>query len=139
MQLDIAADVLNLAPMRRFIESAAAALGADAQATNDLIQAADEAATNIIVHGYQGQPGALQLEVTRAGDLLLLYLRDHSPAFDPCGFTLPDVTLPLHARRPGGLGIYLMRQFTDEMTYRLLPDGRNELRLAKRANFQTGV
>jgi serine/threonine-protein kinase RsbW len=132
-QLTVTADVLSLAPMRRFIEAAAEDLAADPPAASDVIQALDEAATNIMVHGYQGRPGTIEVTVERAGDLLIVYLRDASPPFDPCSHELPDVTMSPLQRPPGGLGIYLMRQFTDEVTYRRLGDGRNELRLARRA------
>jgi serine/threonine-protein kinase RsbW len=135
-QLTISAEVLSLAPMRRFVQTAADELVADPLAASDLIQAIDEAATNIMVHGYQGQPGTIEVAVERAGDLLIVYLRDASPPFDPCSHELPDVTISPLQRPPGGLGIYLMRQFTDEITYRRLGDGRNELRLAKRAFFE---
>jgi len=38
----------------------------------------------------------------------------------------------LEQRRPGGLGIYLIRQVMDEVTYRRLPEGGNELLLVRR-------
>jgi serine/threonine-protein kinase RsbW len=129
--LRIAARVERLAEIRRFVERTAAALGAGQEAIDDLVLAVDEAATNIVVHGYQGQPGMIEVEVGRQGDTLRIHLRDGAPPFDPTLLPMPDVTLPLEMRPLGGLGIFLMRQSVDAMTYRLTAEGGNELTLIK--------
>jgi serine/threonine-protein kinase RsbW len=129
--LRVAARVEHLAEIRHFVERAAAALGAGQEAIDDLVLAVDEAATNIVVHGYQGQPGLIEVEVRREGQALLVRLRDGAPPFDPTQFPLPDVTLPLEMRPLGGLGVFLMRQSVGDMTYRVTPEGGNELTLIK--------
>jgi len=60
-------------------------------------------------------------------------LRDHAPGFDPTRVPPPDLTQPLEEREPGGLGVFLTRHMVDEMRYRALPGGGNELTLIKRA------
>ena len=52
---------------------------------------------------------------------------------EPCrGITfLVDHTQPLEERPPGGLGIYLIRQYMDEAIHRITPQGGNELILKK--------
>jgi serine/threonine-protein kinase RsbW len=70
--------------------------------------------------------------VGRQGEALLVRLRDGAPLFDPTLLPMPDVTLPLEVRPLGGLGIFLMRQSVDDMTYRVTPEGGNELTLIKR-------
>jgi serine/threonine-protein kinase RsbW len=129
--LRIAARVEHLAEIRRFVERTAAALGAGQEAIDDLVLAVDEAATNIVVHGYQGQPGMIEVKVRREGEALLIHLRDGAPPFDPTQLPMPDVTLPLEMRPLGGLGIFLMRQSVDDMTYRVTPEEGNELTLIK--------
>jgi serine/threonine-protein kinase RsbW len=129
--LRIAADLENLTSIRRFIEEAATALGVAPAAIPDLVLATDEAITNIIVHGYQGQQGPIKIEVERDGDRVAIRLHDQAHPFDPTTFQPPDMTLPLEQRPIGGMGIYLIRQSVDELTYRVLPQGGNELTLAK--------
>jgi anti-sigma regulatory factor (Ser/Thr protein kinase) len=46
---------------------------------------------------------------------------------------MPDLTLPLKKRPLGGLGIYFIRHFSDEVRYRVTEKGENELTLVKKA------
>jgi serine/threonine-protein kinase RsbW len=124
-----AAELANLAPIRQFVEEAATSAGADREAVTGLIQAVDEAATNVIVHGYRGSLGEIELELVREKDALLVRLRDQAPPFDPTVIPAPDLTLPPHKRKVGGLGVHLMRQCVQDMSYRLTPVGENELTL----------
>jgi len=57
--LRVDADRAALAEVRRFVRSAATDAGAPAECLHDIVQAVDEAATNAIVHGYEGRPGWL--------------------------------------------------------------------------------
>ncbi len=130
MRID--ADLKNLAALRRFIVESAAQSGfSSPEAIADLLVAVNEAVTNIIVHGYRGQPGVVDIEVTYDRDNLAVSLEDRSPPFDPTSVPAPDVSLPLAQRRFGGMGIHLMRQFTDEVIYRSTAGG-NELVLIKK-------
>jgi len=130
--LFVAAEVGNLAEIRRFVREEATALGAGEEAICDLELAVDEAACNIICHGYQDLGGTIQVGVKRDGDRLIVCLHDEAPPFDPTRHPPADVTLPLEQRRLGGLGIFLIRQAVDEMVYRVPPEGGNELTLIKR-------
>ena len=127
------AELDNLAVIRLYIEETAQAYQAQNKAVGDLIQAVDEAVTNIIVHGYLGKPGQIELEVERENEFLVVRIRDQAPYFDPTVVPPPDLSLPLQKRPLGGLGVHLMRVFVDEMCYSALSQGGNELILAKRA------
>jgi len=131
-ELFVAAQVENLAEIRRFVLEEAAALGAGEETTCDLELAVDEATCNIMCHGYERRGGTIQVSVEREGDRLIVCLRDEAPLFDPTSHPLPDVTLPLEERPLGGLGIYLIRQAVDEMAYRVTAEGGNELTLIKK-------
>ena len=107
-------------------------MGAHTEAVSDLLMAANEAAVNIVVHGYQERSGVIDVEVTQNGDYLEVHLRDQAPPFDPTTIPPPDTTLPLEQRPYGGMGMHLIRQLVDTVTYRFTPQGENELILAKR-------
>jgi serine/threonine-protein kinase RsbW len=130
--LRVAAELQNLSVIRRFVQKTATALGADRDMIADVILATDEAATNVIVHGYQEQSGTIEIELSRRGDTIVISIRDQSPPFDPDSVPPPDVTQPLDERPLGGMGIHLMRQLMDEVTHRITPQGGNELIMTKK-------
>jgi len=136
--LRIAADLENLAEIRRFVRETAAALGADPETVSSLELAVEEAACNAIVHGYRGRAGSLEVGIERDGEALLIRLRDWAPPFDPTLVPDPDLTVPLAKRPLGGMGVYLIRHSVDEIDYRALPEGGNELALRKRLGKEEG-
>jgi serine/threonine-protein kinase RsbW len=128
----VAAEPANLARVRHFVEEQAVELGADDNMVGDIIQAVDESVTNVIVHGYRGKPGIVEVEVRLVGGALIIQLRDHAPPFDPTRVPRPDLDLPLERRPLGGMGVHLTRELTDEATYRRPEGWGNELTLIKR-------
>jgi serine/threonine-protein kinase RsbW len=130
--LHIQAEPKELEKIRRFVEETATALCVDREAIPGAVLAVDEAACNIMTHGYRGRQGTIEIEMERDGDALVIRLRDEAAPFDPTSVPPPDLTLPLERRPPGGMGIYLIRQVMDEMTHRIRPRGGNELTLVKR-------
>lgn len=95
----------------------------------------DELITNIILHGYRGQPGWIEIESARVGERWTVVLRDHAPAFDPLQLPEPDTTLALDTRPIGGLGVFFVRRMSDELHYQRRAYGgqdANELTLVQR-------
>jgi serine/threonine-protein kinase RsbW len=129
--LKVTAEVHCLGQIARFVEEQCLGLAARPEPIADLLQAVDEAATNVIMHGYRQAPGHIEIEITRRDAGLLVWMRDQAPFFDVAGVPPPDLTLPLEQRRDGGLGVFLMRQLTDGLVSRPLPGGGNELTLYK--------
>jgi serine/threonine-protein kinase RsbW len=130
--LSITADVHYLVIIRAFVEAAAAVLHAQARLVAHTVQAVDESASNIILHGYRGGPGLIEVEVKVVGNDLTVVLRDTAPVFDPTKLPEPDVTTALDERPIGGLGVFLARKLMDEIKHRERPGGGNELTLIKR-------
>lgn len=123
------AQTANLAAIRRFVRMGAEAAGFPREVVDAMIQAVDEAATNVIFHGYRGSSGIIEVELEADGNALVVRLRDDAPAFDPTSVPAPNFDIPLHLRPLGGLGVYLIRQFVDRMSYRRTETGQNELTL----------
>jgi serine/threonine-protein kinase RsbW len=130
--LEIPADVARLAEVRRFVREWLSAQLVPAAATGDVVQAVDECATNAIVHGYQGRTGSVQIELEVRGDTITAYIRDQARPFNPTLVPEPAYDRPIADRLRGGMGVHLMRAALDEMRYRLLPDGRNEMTMIRR-------
>lgn len=80
--------------------------------------AADEAASNIIEHAYEGTTeGFIELSCEIRGDILTITMRDEGKTFDPSNVKPPNLAADLSERQIGGLGVYLMRQLMDEIHY----------------------
>jgi anti-sigma regulatory factor (Ser/Thr protein kinase) len=131
VSIAIPAELGRLADVRRFVRAAAENAGSDAERRGDLVQAVDELVTNVIEHGYAGEAGAIEVELERSGDNIVVRIRDAAPAFDPTALPSPRLDLPLHERPLGGMGIHLARTLTDGMRHRILPGGGNEVTLEK--------
>jgi len=133
VSLRVAADLAQLATIRAFVEQHARALNVDAFEIYDLPLVVNELDTHIMIHGYRGQPGTIEIELRQLGDAIEIRLRDQAPLFDPTRVPTPDLTLPLHKRPLGGMGVHVTRELMDVMRYRVTPAGGNELTLVKRA------
>jgi serine/threonine-protein kinase RsbW len=129
--LRIAADLDRLADVRRFVRERAAVAHAPVECRDDLVQAVDEAATNVIVHGYRGAEGWLQIGVELDDDRFVVTIEDAAPSFDPTLLPEPDLSIPPIARKPGGMGVHLMRASMDTLSYRPRPGGGNILTMSR--------
>jgi serine/threonine-protein kinase RsbW len=94
--------------------------------------AADEAATNIIEHAYEGVAnGHIELTCGMRGAELVIAMQDHGKSFDSKKVKKPNLKANLSERQIGGLGIYLMRKLMDEVNYCSSGEG-NLLTMIKR-------
>jgi serine/threonine-protein kinase RsbW len=129
--LRVTADLGELAAVRRFVRDAAGAADAPIDCLDDLVQAVDEAATNVITHGYRGAAGFIDVGVELAGDRFVVTLEDEAPEFDPTAVPEPDLSVPPLARKPGGMGVHLIRESTDLFSHRPRPGGGNILTMVR--------
>ena len=90
--------------------------------------ALDELLSNTIMYG-EGE-GETTVEVEASGDRVTLTLTDDGRPFDPFTVATPDTSLPLEQRPIGGLGIHLVREMMDEVSYQRR-SGRNVVVLTK--------
>ena len=97
----------------------------------DLTLAVEEAASNVIAHGYKGAGGPLSVRLEVSGQDVTIDLRDRARPFKPGKINAPDAKTPLEDRPVGGMGLLLMHRLMDEVRYETLPDG-NLLTMVKR-------
>jgi serine/threonine-protein kinase RsbW len=106
--------------------------GFSEKAVYSLQLAADEAASNIIEHAYEGMSDAfLILTCDMRGDEIIITLRDHGRAFDLAAVKEPNLKADLSERQIGGLGVYLIRKLMDTVHYESTRSG-NLLTMTKR-------
>jgi serine/threonine-protein kinase RsbW len=131
--LRIFAERKNLAEVRRFLDDTLTGWQIAPLVIDKLRLAVDEAATNIIMHGYQEHAGDIEIRLQHSPDVLTIVIRDHASPFDPTAVACPDLSAghSLLGQLPGGLGIALIREAVDVMRYCVAEDGANELTLMK--------
>jgi len=130
--LRIPAELERIADVRTLVRDVAGMCNAPQPCMDDLVQAVDEAATNVILHGYRGQPGWLDVAAERVGDTIVITIEDEAPLMDPTLVPEPDLSIPPNRRKPGGMGIHLMRMATDRLEHAPRPGGGNILTMARR-------
>jgi anti-sigma regulatory factor (Ser/Thr protein kinase) len=127
------ADVDGLAAVREFVRQSVADFGGSKRDADDLVQAVDEATCNVLLHGYAGKPGEVEVEAAAHNGRIEIRILDRAPVFDPTTAPKVDTSSPPVSKRPGtmGVGIHLARTMTDEVRHDVRPGGGNELTLVR--------
>jgi serine/threonine-protein kinase RsbW len=131
-ELRIPAELDRLVELRALVRDVAERCEAPPTCNDDLVQAVDEAATNVIVHGYRGATGFLDIAAGLIDDRIVITMADTAPLYDPTTVPEPDMSVAPERRRPGGMGVHLMRLATDELTHAPRPGGGNILTMTRR-------
>jgi len=119
--------------IREFVGEVARQGGFSAKEIYSIQLAADEAASNIIEHAYEGIPaGELEISCGIKGNSLVITLHDDGKAFDPSKVKQPNLNADLSDRQIGGLGVYLMRKLMDDVRYKSKRGEGNLLTMTKR-------
>lgn len=93
--------------------------GFSSQQITDTRLAVDEAFTNIIKHAYQNDESKpVNLELQFDSEKLCIIISDQGKAFDVSKYTFPDVKTQIKNKQRGGMGVYLIHNLMDEVTYR---------------------
>ena len=115
-----------------FVMQAAAEAGLSESEASRCQLAVDEACTNIIEHGYEGEDrGKIQIGCDVGPGELTITLQDWAKPFDPTTVPQPKLNTPVEDLGIGGLGIYFMRQIMDAVEFSY-ENGSNKLVLVKR-------
>ncbi len=109
---------------------------ADAHGVPDALRrsmnvALDELLTNTVLYGLADDGGEVSIDVELHPDRLIVTLSDNGRPFNPFGRSAPDTTLSVEERPIGGLGIHMVRQLVDEVSYERRAD-RNVVVLTQR-------
>lgn len=103
--------------------------------SESLLLACEEALVNIVRHGYKNQSGPVEVSITQKAGEVHVVMVDQAPAFNPLAKEdLQDPSLPLEEREEGGLGILLMKKYSDALSYERA-NGKNILTLVKKISY----
>jgi anti-sigma regulatory factor (Ser/Thr protein kinase) len=114
---DFARSFDSLEAIYAFVETMLRAGGVDAAATYAIVMTIEELFTNMVKYNSGGTgPVSLQLECST--DAVTCRLVDpDSEHFDITQAPDVDIHRPVEQRRPGGLGIHLVRRMVDSISY----------------------
>jgi serine/threonine-protein kinase RsbW len=98
----------------------------------DLNLVLEELFTNSVRHGgCAGLSPAARIRLSPGAEGVAIEYRDRGTPFNPLEAPEANIHAPLEERRPGGLGIHLMRQIMTDLRYRRT-DGENELTMRRK-------
>lgn len=118
----------NLEYFRVFVEQVCRKGGGDEAACFDLKLAVDEACTNIVLHGYRGQPpGEITVAFHDEPERMVVTITDRAAPFSPETIPAPDRAPGWEERPASGLGWHFIQRTMDSVEYR--PDAENGNRL----------
>ena len=80
--------------------------------------ALDELLANALSHGRTGlDPASVTVEAALDQERVTVVITDDGTPFDPFARAAPDTTLSVEERPIGGLGIHLVKQLMDQVSY----------------------
>lgn len=125
-------DISEISKLNEFVEE----IGNEFSLTPDVVfnvnLVLEEAIVNVINYAYPKEKHeSIYLSAQLHEGSIVFVLTDTGMKFDPTKAPEADITLSLEDRPIGGLGIFLIRQIMNEVSYERI-DGKNVLTLSKK-------
>lgn len=130
-RISVGADAGGVGKVNEAFAGFAAAHALPEAVRRSLAIALDELLANELSHGIAGREACLlMVDAELDQERLAVTITSDGPPFDPFRLGAPDTTLSVDERPIGGLGIHLVRELMDEVSYERR-DGRNVVVLVK--------
>ena len=100
--------------------------------------AIEEAIVNIIHYSFPEKMGHIELNCECRNNTIIFKIIDDGTGFNPLKQEDPDITLPIEEREIGGLGIFLIKNIMDDVSYQR-KDNKNILILRKELTEQSSA
>ncbi len=129
IQLSVTSHPENLKQIRCLMADVTTVLDLSKEEVSSLILAVDEVCSNIIRHGYNNDhTRQISLTITPAHEQLCIKIVDDGLSFDP------NTAVPRDPDeiKPGGLGIFIVKQVMDLVEYETTDKGLNTIKLVKK-------
>lgn len=131
-EIHIDSNVENIPKVMDFVRAELEALGCSEQIKMQFKMAVDEMFGNICLYAYGEGTGPVTVSVGQEEDppAAVVVFCDKGSPYNPLEADIPDIDLDIEERPIGGVGIFLIREMMDDMSYEY-KDGCNVLKLTK--------
>ncbi len=130
VELRLPPDAKYIAVVRLMVAGVASRVGIDVDEVDDMKVAISEAFTNTIDHAYQGRDaGLVTVRMIPSDTALRIEVIDEGLGFDPGS---RDFTQVGDLTGEGGLGLYLVHQYMDEVKIESAPGSGTRVIMTKR-------
>ncbi len=125
-RLELTNDVQQVPLLNTFVDAMCDEAGATPALTMQMNLAIEEAVVNVMNYAYpKGTKGDILLTARLSDDTLTFVISDKGIPFNPTLQKPADTTLSAEERQIGGLGIHLVRQLMDTVSY----ERRNDMNI----------
>ena len=122
----------NLEVVQNFVSEELESQGCSMKVMMQIEIAVEEIYVNIVHYAYNPEIGkaTIRCEVTDNPMQVIIQFLDSGVPFDPLAKEDADITLSAEEREIGGLGIFMVKQSMDEVSYEYT-EGKNVLTIRK--------
>ena len=118
--------------VNQFVEEIGEELGLDMELQMNLNLVMEEMVSNVIFYAYpEGKTADIELQAESNGKELTFVLSDQGKEFDPTAKEDADPDVNPIDREIGGMGIYIVKNIMNQVTYQRL-EGKNLLTMTKK-------
>ncbi len=95
----------------------------------------EEIVRNLIIHTPPyASDEEVEISIDIDADHVVVTITDQRPPFDPFSAPPLDLGAPLKERKPGGMGLHLVRTMTDALRYEARHNGNTLIAVVRRAS-----
>ena len=134
-EMTFEATVENITPATAFVDELLESYGCPMKAQMQIDIALDELLSNIAYYAYSPEsgPATVRVEVEENPIKVSISFIDNGVPYDPLKKEDPNTNLSIDERGEGGLGIFMVKQTMDDVSYEY-KDGQNILTIIKNFN-----
>lgn len=115
-QLTIASSLDDIMQVDSFLEQVFGHISVNEDLQNDILLAVTEGVTNAILHGNkEDEEKSVSVTVNSDAEKIAVSIEDQGAGFNP--EDVPDPTADGNLLKTGGRGVFLMKEYADEVAY----------------------
>lgn len=98
----------------------------------DIKTAVSEAVTNCIIHGYQGGPGVIEMELKIEGDVFSVCISDRGRGIEDISLAMQPLFTTGQEMERSGMGFTVMESFMDTLSVSSSPGSGTSVSMSKK-------